>query len=77
MDEGMGALSRSSVPWDSPIIPQIPGDEKSAEQWSSQGIACVNEPVDGRVSCSIAPQALGEFALTRTYRGHAADKKAK
>ena len=32
-------------------------------QWSSQGITCWNEPVDGRVSCSVAPQALGEFAL--------------
>jgi uncharacterized repeat protein (TIGR01451 family) len=33
-------------------------------QWSSQGITCLNEPADGRVSCSVAPQALGEFALT-------------
>ena len=33
-------------------------------QWSSQGITCVNEPLDGQVSCSVAPQELGEFALT-------------
>jgi uncharacterized repeat protein (TIGR01451 family) len=33
-------------------------------QWSKQGIACWNEPAGDWVSCSIAPQALGEFALT-------------
>jgi uncharacterized repeat protein (TIGR01451 family) len=33
-------------------------------QWSSRGITCLNEPVEGRVSCSVAPQELGEFALT-------------
>jgi uncharacterized repeat protein (TIGR01451 family) len=32
-------------------------------QWSSRGITCVNEPADERVSCSVAPQALGEYAL--------------
>ena len=32
-------------------------------QWLSKGITCWDEPVDGQVSCSVAPQALGEFAL--------------
>jgi uncharacterized repeat protein (TIGR01451 family) len=32
-------------------------------QWSSQGITCLNEPVDDRVSCGVAPQELGEFTL--------------
>jgi uncharacterized repeat protein (TIGR01451 family) len=32
-------------------------------RWSAEGITCLNEPEEDRVSCNVAPQALGKFAL--------------
>lgn len=65
------------------------GDRKPIKTWSRRStifpefvgltIAVHNgrQHVPVQVSEEMVGHKLGEFALTRTYKGHAADKKAK
>ena len=60
------------------------GDKKPIKTWSRRSMIGLTIAVhNGRqhvpvyVSDEMIGHKLGEFAPTRTYRGHAADKKAK
>ena len=51
------------------ILPQMVGQPIAVQNGRQHVPVLVNEDMVGH--------KLGEFAATRTYRGHAADKKAK
>jgi large subunit ribosomal protein L22 len=54
-------------------------DRKPIKTWSRLTIAIHNgkQHIPVLISENMVGHKLGEFALTRTFKGHAADKKAK
>ena len=51
-------------------------DKRPIKTWSRRSMILPNM-VGLTIAVHMVGHKLGEFSLTRTYRGHAADKKAK